>query len=68
MLNKTSMNAYNTIDKQSIPTSRNQENMPHAPSLLVDDILERLLGREHMTKKSSFTAHKIDKDQHSSVV
>ena len=62
------MNAYNTIDKQSIPTRRNQENMPHAPSLLVNDILERLLGKEHMAKKSSFTTHKVDKDQHSLVV
>ena len=47
------MNAYNTIEKQSIPTSRNQENMPHAPSLLVNETLERLLGREHITNKSS---------------
>ena len=62
------MNAYNTIDKQSIPTSRNQENMSHAPSLLVNDILERLLGMEHMEKKSSITTHKVDKDQHSSFV
>ena len=62
------MNAYDTIDKQSIPTSRNQENMPHALSLLVNDILERVLGREHMEKKSSFTAHKIDKAQHNSVI
>ena len=62
------MNAYNTIEKKSIPTRKNQENMSHAPSLLVNDILERLLGTEHMAKKSSFTAHKIDKGQHSSVV
>ena len=45
------MNAYNTIEKQSIPTSRNQENMSHAPSLLVNDVLESLLGREHMAKE-----------------
>ena len=56
------MNDYNTIDKQSIPTRRNQENMPHAPSLLVNDVLERLLGGEHIAKKSSFTARKIDKN------
>lgn len=43
----------NTLDKQSIPTNKNQENMPHAPSLLANDILERLLGRKHIAKKSS---------------
>ena len=62
------MNSLNIVDEQGIPTSRKQENMPHAPSLLVNDILERLLGREHMAKKSSFTAHKVVKDQHSLVV
>ena len=50
------------------PQAEIKKSMPHAPSLLVNDILERLLGREHMAKKSSFTAHKIDKAHHSSVV
>ena len=68
MLNRKSMNAYNIINKQGIPTNRNQESMPHAPSLLVNDILEGLLGIEHMAKKSSFTSQKIDKGQHSSVI
>ena len=40
------------------PQAEIKKSVPHAPSLLVNDILERLLGREHMAKKVSFIALK----------